>query len=212
MVIRPSSPTTAAHARGSSGHAARRWLTRRPDTTASQPSKSDSSRSTRVARADVGACFGEEQHIAGEHLLGLDCGRERVVLHGHELSGVDAVRSGPGQDDGDDVADEADDLVCQEGSRHPLVETRERWWMVRAQANVLCREHLSARPGESFRHVDVQDARVGIRRTDERHVERIREIDVLDVEPLAEEEPRILAPENTLAHDPTHGRSLFTCL
>ena len=44
----------------------------------------------RVAHADVGACLGEEQHIAGERLLGVDCGRQRVVVDDHELGGVDA--------------------------------------------------------------------------------------------------------------------------
>ena len=39
-------------------------------------------------------------------------------------------------------------------------------------------------------------------------VERIRQVDVLDVEALAPQEARILAPENPLAHDTTHPQSL----
>ena len=50
-MIRPSSPTSAAADRGSSGHGAIRWLTSVPDTTASQPSKRLSSKSGEPARA-----------------------------------------------------------------------------------------------------------------------------------------------------------------
>ena len=39
-VIRPSSPSSATHPRASSGQAASRWLTSRPETTTSQPSNS----------------------------------------------------------------------------------------------------------------------------------------------------------------------------
>ena len=45
-VRRPSSPTTAAAERGSSGAAASRWLTTTPETTRSQPSNSPSSGSS----------------------------------------------------------------------------------------------------------------------------------------------------------------------
>ncbi len=50
-VRRPSSPTSAAADRGSSGHGAIRWLSIVPETTASQPSNSFSSCSGEPERA-----------------------------------------------------------------------------------------------------------------------------------------------------------------
>ena len=164
----------------------------------------------RVAHADVGARFGEEQRVACERQLGVDRGRKRVVIHDDELSGVDAVCSRPRDNDGNDVTDEADDPVCQEGPPHPLIETRERRRLERAQTHVRCREHLRPRQSQGCRHVDAHDARVSIRRTDERRVEHIRQVDVLDVEALAEQKARILAPENPLAQDTTHTLESLT--
>ncbi len=39
-------------------------------------------------------------------------------------------------------------------------------------------------------------------------MERTRELDVLDVEALALEEARVLAPEDPLTHDSAHAQSL----
>ena len=76
-----------------------------------------------MARADVGAGVGEEQHVARERLRGVDHRRQRLVVDDDELGGVDALGAGLGEDDGDDVPDEADDVAGEERSSHPLVET-----------------------------------------------------------------------------------------
>ena len=78
----------------------------------------------RVARADVGARLGIEQHVPLERRAGIDHDGERVVVHGDELGGVDTRGARLADDDRDDVAHEADGAVGKERSPHPLVEAR----------------------------------------------------------------------------------------
>ena len=77
------------------------------------------------AVADVGPGLGEQQHLARQGALRVDRDRQRVVLDENELRGVDPVGAGLGEDDGDDVAHEPDDLAGDERSPHPLVDARD---------------------------------------------------------------------------------------
>ena len=50
----------------------------------------------------------QERRAVGEGRLGVDDHRQRVVVDDHLLGRVDRLRTGLGDDRGDDVADEAD--------------------------------------------------------------------------------------------------------
>ena len=108
--------------------------------------------------------------------LGVDDDRQRVVVDDHELGGVDAVGAALGEDDGDDVADEADDLAREE--RAAPSAGRDPGSAAAGSAprrDVRGREDLRPGHGRDRRGVDADDARVRVRRADERRVERARE-------------------------------------
>ncbi len=99
----------------------------------------------RMARADVRAGVGEEQHVSLERPRGVDHRGQRVVLDDDDLGGVDAVGAGLREHHGDDVPGEADDVPGEERSSHPLVETWERRRLERVKVDVGRREHLRSR-------------------------------------------------------------------
>ena len=163
-----------------------RWLTSRPDTTTSQASKSCLVALRRVAHADVRPGLGEEQHLARERLLGVDDDGQRLVVHEHELGGVDGFGSTLGDDDGDDVADEADDVAREERPPHPLVEPGNRRRLERAELDVRRGEDLRARAARSAAEASIPRMRAcAYGRADEHRVERTRQLEVLDVEAVA---------------------------
>ena len=161
-----------------------------------------------MARADVRAHVREEEHLVCERSDGVDDHRERVVVDHDELGRVDAVGSILGEDDGDDVTDEAHDLAREEGPHHPPLDAGDRRRREDCERDLSGRVGLRPGYGGDRRRIDLEDARVSVRRADERRVEGSRDVLVLDIEPLAPEEPVVLDAENPLAHDAAHGRTL----
>ena len=97
-----------------------------------------------MTRAHVGAGLGIEQHVALERGKRIDDDGKRVVVDGDELGGVDARGARLAQDDRHDVADEANGAVGEVRTSHPLVETRDRRWLERAEVQVGGGEDLDA--------------------------------------------------------------------
>ena len=159
----------------------------------------------RVTHADVRPGVGEEQHIARESLLRVDGNGQRLEVHEDEPCGVDGFGSTPGDDDGDDVTDETHDVARQERAPHPLVEPGNRRRLERAQIDVLRRKDLCPGQLQRGRGVDLQDPRVRRGRADEDGVQRVRQVEVLDVEAVARQEARVLAPEDPLTHHSAHA-------
>ena len=77
-------------------------------------------------RGDVRADVREEQHLVLRRLVRVDDGRQRVVVDHHELGGVGARRAVLADDDRDDVADEANDVLRDERAAHRRLDARER--------------------------------------------------------------------------------------
>ncbi len=162
----------------------------------------------RVARAHVRTRLGMEQHVALERRAGIDHDGERVVVHCDELGGVDTCTPRLADDDRDDVADEADDTVCEVRSAHPLVEARHRRRLEPAEVGVGGREDLHPRQRRYRRRVDLAESRMRVRRADESRVERIGELEVLDVLAHTAQEPVVLPSEDPLPHHAAHARTL----
>ena len=139
-----------------------RWLTSRPETTTSHAIEEMLVALRRVARADVGPRLREEQDVAGKRLLGADDGGQRLVLHADEICGIDAYGTTLADDDRDDVADEPDDVVREEGPPHPLVDPGDGRRLERAQIDVRRREDLCRGKLPSSRDVDLQNSRMRV--------------------------------------------------
>ncbi len=128
----------------------------------------------RVARADVGPRLGEEQDVAGKRLLGADDGGQRLVLHADQICGIDAYVTTLADDDRDDVTDEPDDVVREEGPPHPLVDPGDGRRLERAQIDVRRREDLCRGKLQSSRGVDLQNPCMRIVGADEHRMQRTR--------------------------------------
>ena len=125
---------------------------------------------------------------------------QRVVLDRDELGGVDARRPVGAHDDGDDVADEANDVLGDDRASHPLLEHRDRR-RTRRDVDVVAREDLHVRQRLRSGRVDSDDAGVGEERADERDRERTLERQVLDVRGFATKETRVFLPEHAVPED-----------
>ena len=186
-----------------------RWLTIVSETTTSHPSKSSSVVVHATCTAgDVRPHFREEQHLV------LRAPRPCRPTTGSgsystddELGGVDAGRAVVADDDGDDVADEANDVLGDDRASHPLLEDRDRW-RPRRDVDVVSREDLHVRQRLRRGRVDSDDAGVREQRADERHRERALERQVLDVGRLAAEEARIFLSEHAVPEDAHSGEPI----
>ena len=95
-----------------------RWLTTVSETTTSHPANSPWSWSMRPARpAMFVPTSGKSSTSSFARLDRVDDDGQRVVVHRHELGGVLAGRPVLAQDDRDDVADEADDVLARPSGR-----------------------------------------------------------------------------------------------
>ena len=168
--MRPSSPTSAAAERTSSGQPAMRWLTSVSETTTSQPSKSVSSCSGGPALpATFVPTSGKSSTSSFSASSRIDDGRQRVVVDQHELGGVDARRA---------VVARSRPRRCRRRSgrrpsRRPGAACAARsagigGGAIGGDVDVGAREHLDARELRRGRRVDARDLRVRERRADER--------------------------------------------
>ena len=164
----PSS-NCAAVERGSSGHGAMRWLTSVPETVTSQPSKRSSALAAGgcVPRGDVRPRSREEERLVLQRLLRVDHHRQRVVVDHDQLGRIGAGRAVVADDDREDLADEAHDVLRHHRPAHVLREA-EGQRAERRQVDVVCGQDAYA--GERFgrARVDPIDLRVGEQRADER--------------------------------------------
>ncbi len=153
---------------------------------------------------DVRPELGEEQHLALERLLGGEHRRQRVVVDQHELGRVGAGRAVLADDDRDDLACEADDVLRDERPHHPGVDVPVGRGAERRRVDVGAREDPDVRERLRLRRVDARDPRVRDGRADERDGLRPFEGHVLEVAALAAEEARILHAKHAVAED-AHG-------
>ena len=120
------------------------------------------------ARGDVRPRVAEQQHLVVRRVLGLDYDGQRLVVDEHELGRVRAGGAVVADDDGDDVADEADGVLRDERPAHPLVEPGERRRPERREVDVGAGEDLDVGERSGCRGVDPGDAGVRQQRADER--------------------------------------------
>src|SRR5215207_1065623 len=165
---------------------------------------------------EVRSVLGEEDgRIVGQRGLGIDDGRQRVVVDDHQLGGVDGLRPRRGDHNRQHVADEADDVVgegraCQGRRNHgePLH---------RFEAEVVGRVHRHD-PGHLLRvaRVDRLDLRVRDRGSHERDVKQTFDVEVVEVAGLAAEDAGVLGALDGIAENRSrgrgHGRNLYSRL
>ena len=149
----------------------------------------------------VGAGVLEDQGLVADASAGSITGGSASSRR-HQLGGVDGLRARLGEHDGEDLADEADLAGGDERAEHLLGDSGERG-AEHPEVDVGGGQHLHAGQRGRLRRVDLQDPGVRQVRAHERRVQRPRQLKVVDVLPLAGDEPRVLAPADALAD---HGR------
>ena len=77
---------------------------------------------------------------------------------------------------------------------------------IQVEVDVRGGEDLGVRELAGGRRVDARDSCVRVRRTDEGEVERVRELEILDVLPGAHEEAAILDPKDASSDHAGHRR------
>ena len=127
------------------------------------------------ARADVRARIGEEEDLVLGRLGRIDDGGKRVVVDVDELGGIGALRPRLGQDHGDDVAREANDVLREERPPHALLDARERRRAEGSELDVGRGEHLRAGQGQRGFGIDADHACVTERRADEGRLQSPRQ-------------------------------------
>jgi hypothetical protein len=152
------------------------------------------------ATGDIGPDLGVEEHLVLHGVDRDDGRRQRVVVDRDELGGVDPRRPVGAHDDSDDVADEANDVLGDDRTPHPLLEHRDRRG-ARRDVDVGTREDLHVRERLSAGCVDSDDAGVREERADERDRQRALELEVLDVRRLTAEEARVFLAENAVSEN-----------
>jgi hypothetical protein len=208
-VRRPSSPTTAAAERGSSGAATSRWLPSTPETTRSQPSNSPSSSSSAPLRfATFEPRSGNSSTSSFTASSTERTAGSWVVVDQHELRRVEPGRAILGDDDRDDVACEPDDVPRHERPFHPRGDVPVRRRAERVRVDVRADEDLDVRELLGSRRVDRGYARMRERRADKGDGEGSLEVEVLDVPALPAEKPRIFDPQDAVAQDAHDGATL----
>jgi hypothetical protein len=149
------------------------------------------------AMADVRAHLREQQHLVARRIGGVDDHRQLVVVDVDELGGVDALGPLLREDDGDDLADEADDVLGEHGPGHPRVDARKGHGD-RGEVDVCCREDPGAVDRVEAACVDAHDAGVREGRADEGGMAGARQREVVDVAAPAGEEAWILPAKHSL--------------
>ena len=207
-VVRPSESTSAAADRTSSGQAAMRVLTIVSETTTSQPVEQ-----VLVVLGGAGAAgdvrlqLGEEQHLVLRGLDGIDDDGQRVVVDDHELRRIRAGHAVLAQDDRDDVADEADDVLRDDRAPHTLLEHRNRRRPRRHAVQIGAGEDLHVRQRLRRGGVEAVNARVREQRTHESDVQCPLERQVLDVGRLPPQEAWILLSQHAISEDAHDARA-----
>ena len=153
---------------------------------------------------DVRPRLREEQRLVFQRFARVDHHRKRVVVDHHELGRVDTGRPVLADDDGDDLPDEANDILGHDRPAHLLEEAGKRRRPERRQADVVGREDADAGDRLGGALVDAVDLRVGEQRADERDRGGSLDRDVLDVLPAAAEETIVLRPQDPVPED-AHG-------
>ena len=157
-----------------------------------------------AAVRDVRAELREEQLLVLGRLLHREQGRERVVVHEHELRRVEPRGPILADHDRDDLAREADDVRGDERAHHPLRDVPGRRRPERGRVDVRPGQDLDVRERLDRGRVDAVQARVRERGADEGDGQRPFEREILDVGALASKEPRVLHAEHAIAQD-AHG-------
>jgi hypothetical protein len=137
-----------------------------------------------LLEGDIGAGRGEQKRgVRRRSCHRVDNDRQRAVVDGDELGGVLGLRGGRGDHDGDDLADEPDDIG---GERHAVVIAGDELAEGRVEhlrcLDVGSRQHRDdAGRGCRIGHVDPVDPRVRDVRADEDSVQGTFDVEICRV-------------------------------
>ena len=191
------------------GTPARRWLTIVTSATTSAPtsgSASSPSGERRCRSTTFEPCSGNSSGASGASAsAAVEHRRQRVVVDDDRLGGVDRLRTGLGDDGGDDVADEAHLAGGEHRPVQRLGHHRELLQRRPGRGRRRRRGRRRPRPASTRASLTSTEPQVGVgdRRAHERDVQHARLDEVVDVLALAREQRRVFEPTDRVSEDRT---------